>query len=211
MRADDHVDAAFLQALDDPFLFAGRAEATQDFDIERILRKSLAECAIVLFGEHCRRHEHRDLHSIVDRFEGSTNGDLGLAVADVAAEQSIHRTGSFQIVLDFGNGRELVGRFLIGKARFELLLPVGIRRDWRAGLAFAHRLHVNHIRREIANRFFHLANAFAPRGATELREFWIALAAAHVFLHEIDFGNRHVEHDTIAKFEEQVLFFGCVV
>ena len=53
-------------------------------------------------------------------------GDLGLAVADVAADQAVHRLALGHVVLDDFDRRELVGRFLIGKGRFEFGYPVRV-------------------------------------------------------------------------------------
>ena len=38
-------------------------------------------------------HQHGDLLAGVDRLERGADGDLGLAVADVAADQAVHRLG----------------------------------------------------------------------------------------------------------------------
>ena len=63
------------------------------FDDERILGEALAEGAVVLLGEHGRRHQHGDLPAVVDGLEGGADGQLGLAVADVAADEAVHRPG----------------------------------------------------------------------------------------------------------------------
>ena len=51
----------------------------------------LAEAVKVLLGENRRRHEHGDLVAAIDRLERGPHGDFGLAEADVAAEQPVHR------------------------------------------------------------------------------------------------------------------------
>ena len=61
------------------------------FDDERILGQALREGAEVLLGQDGRRHQHGDLLAVVDRLERGPDGQLGLAVADVAADQAIHR------------------------------------------------------------------------------------------------------------------------
>ena len=55
------------------------------------------ERAVVLLGEHRRRHEDGHLLAVVDGLERGPDGDLGLAVADVAADQPVHRPGLLQV------------------------------------------------------------------------------------------------------------------
>ena len=45
----------------------------------------------MLLGEQRRRHEHRDLLAVGERDERRAQRDLGLAEADVAADEAVHR------------------------------------------------------------------------------------------------------------------------
>ena len=53
--------------------------------------KRSAKCLVVLLGEQRGRHEHRDLLAAGDGDERGAQRDLGLAEADVAADQAVHR------------------------------------------------------------------------------------------------------------------------
>ena len=53
-------------------------------------RKAPLEGLEVLEGEHGGGREHRDLLAVAQRFERGAHGDLGLAVAHVAAQQPVH-------------------------------------------------------------------------------------------------------------------------
>ena len=64
-----------------------------------------AEGAVVLLGEDRRRHEDGDLLAVVDRLERGADGQLGLAVADVAADEAVHRPGLLHVALDLGRWR----------------------------------------------------------------------------------------------------------
>ncbi len=86
----------------------------------------LREAAMVLLGEDGRRHEHGDLLAGVDRLERRAHRDLGFAVADVAANQPVHRPGLGHVALHGLDGRELVGRLLVGKRGLELGHPVRV-------------------------------------------------------------------------------------
>ena len=53
--------------------------------------EALLQRLLMLEGEHRRRREHGDLFAVHHRLERGAHGDLGLAVADVAAQQAVHR------------------------------------------------------------------------------------------------------------------------
>ena len=58
-------------------------------------------------------HEDRDLHAVLDRLERRPERDLGLAVADVADDQPVHRPARLHVGLDLGDRPELVDRLLV--------------------------------------------------------------------------------------------------
>ena len=81
--------------------------------------------------------EHRDLLAVVHRFVGGAHGDFGFAVANVAAEQAIHRLAAFHVALDVLHGGGLVVGRIVFKRIFELaheLAVVGVLKTLR-GLA----------------------------------------------------------------------------
>ena len=61
-------------------------------------------------------HEHGDLLAVGDRDEGGAQGDLGLAEADVAADQPVHRLARLHVLDHRVDGGQLVGRFLEAEA-----------------------------------------------------------------------------------------------
>ena len=78
----------------------------------------------VLEREDRRRREKRDLLAVDDRLEGGAHRDFGLAVADIAAEQAIHRRRRFEIARDVGDRRLLIRRELVLERVGKFLLPV---------------------------------------------------------------------------------------
>ena len=60
---------------------------------------------LVLEREHRRRREERDLLAVHHRLERGAHRDFGLAVADVAAEQAVHRRRRLHVALDVGDRR----------------------------------------------------------------------------------------------------------
>ena len=67
--------------------------------------KRWRERRVVLGGEHGRRHEDGDLLAVLGRLERRAQGDLGLAVADVADDEPVHRPGQLHVGLDLGRRR----------------------------------------------------------------------------------------------------------
>ena len=168
VRADDDVDTALGQSFQDAPLLGGSAEAADALDHERVLRQALAECAKMLLGEHGGRHQHRHLLAVVDGLEGGADGQLGFAVAHVAADEAVHWPGALHVALDLGHRRELVRRFLVCKGGVELGLPFAVRGIGDAGLGFAQGLEVDHVAGEVDDGRLDPVFAPLPAGAAEL-------------------------------------------
>ena len=73
------------------FCWVGGAEPRQGGDGERKGGHPVAERAQMLLGQDRGRHQHGHLVAGVDRLERGPHGHFGLAEADVAAEQPVHR------------------------------------------------------------------------------------------------------------------------
>ena len=97
-----------MSAGDDFLLLRGGFEAADGLDDERVVGHAFAEGVVVLLGEDGGGHEDGDLIAVLDGFEGGAHGDFGFAVADVAAEEAVHRPGRVHVLLDFARRRGLV-------------------------------------------------------------------------------------------------------
>ena len=113
----------FGEVADDVALLAVGAEPAEYLHADGIGLESLGEGGEVLLGEDGGWHEYGDLESVCDRLEGGAKGDLGLAVADIAADEPVHGPDAFHIALHVEDGLGLVGRLLVGEGVFELDLP----------------------------------------------------------------------------------------
>ena len=82
---------AVLHAVDHLLGLAGREEPGQHLDPHRVAGEALAERLEVLLGQQRGRHEHGHLLAVLHGLERGPDGDLGLAEADVAAHQAVHR------------------------------------------------------------------------------------------------------------------------
>ena len=136
MGADDDVDRALLE----PFLGRlglGRGDQPrQAADLDREALEALDEVRIMLAGEQGGRADQRDLIARHRRDERGAQRHLGLAEADVAAHQPVHRLAAPQIVEHLGDRPVLVVGLLIGEAVDERgIAAVGLgdlrRGGWR--------------------------------------------------------------------------------
>ena len=127
--------------LEDFFLFTLCPESAEHFDPHRVIEHSLPKNFEMLLSEHGRWREHRDLASIHHGFEGRADCDFGLAEADIAADQAVHRARTFHVNLGVDDRFHLVGRFAKRERMFEFQLPFCVRPERMAGNRFALRLN----------------------------------------------------------------------
>ena len=107
------------------FTFAssfGRDEARGLRDIDRMPAQALGESLGVLARQQRRRHHDGDLLAVHRGDEGGAQRDLGLAEADIAADEPIHRPAGVEIVEHGADGGELILGLLVGKAGAELVV-----------------------------------------------------------------------------------------
>ena len=91
VRADDHVELAGVQVVENLLLLALAAEAAEHVDADRKAGKPLAQGLLVLKREDRGGCQKRHLFAVHHRFERCAHRHFRLAVPDVAAEQAIHR------------------------------------------------------------------------------------------------------------------------
>ena len=104
-----------------------RAEAAHHVDADREAGEALLQRLLVLERQHRGRREEGDLLAVHHGLERGAHRDLGLAVADVAAEQPVHRRRRFHVALDVGDRRRLIDGQVVLERVLELLLPVRVR------------------------------------------------------------------------------------
>ena len=113
MCANDDVDLAVRQVLQQFSGLFGRARTREVVNAHGQVFQSVAEGLVVLVGQHRGGHEDGHLLRVAGRLEGCTHGHLGLAEADIAAHEAIHRARLLHVGLDVVGGLQLVGRVLI--------------------------------------------------------------------------------------------------
>ena len=98
----------------------------QQLDPERVVAQPLGEGAEVLLGEDRGRRQDQRLPAVAGGLERGPQRDLGLAVADVAADQPVHRALGLHVGLGLLDRLELVVGLAVGERALELELPLGV-------------------------------------------------------------------------------------
>ncbi len=106
----------------------------------------------MLRREQRGRSEDGDLLAVLDRLERSADRHLGLAEADIAAQQPIHWMGKFHVGLDRLDRRALVGRLDIGERLLHLGLPWRVLRERVADCVDALLVEHDEFLRDLAHR-----------------------------------------------------------
>ena len=103
--ANENVDLAGFNALDNRLLLLGRAETRNHFDVDGELGEPFFEGLKVLKAEDGSGREHGDLFAILHCLECRTHGDFSFAVAHIAAEETVHGPRGLHVELDGPDGR----------------------------------------------------------------------------------------------------------
>ena len=111
----------------------GAEEAGQHLDADRVAPEAVGEGVAVLLREEGGRHQDRDLLAGLDGLERGSDGHLGLAEADIAAQQAVHREAGLHVVLHVADGGQLVGGLDEREALLQLVLPGRVVAEGEAG------------------------------------------------------------------------------
>ncbi len=170
--------------LDDLLLLGLAAEAADGFDLHRETGEAIAQRLLVLEREDRRRREERDLLAVHHRLERGAHRDLGLAVADVAAQQAVHRGRRFHVALDVGDRVPLIHGQFPFEGVFELLLPVRVRAERVTRDRLARGVELQQLLGHVAHRLLDAGLGLFPGRAAEPIEG--GPRRAGVALHEVE-------------------------
>ena len=126
MGTDDDVARAGRQPLERTGVGRAGLEPGDGLDSYRRSVESRGEGLEVLLCEDRRRREDGRLLAVQRRYVRRPHGDLGLAVARVAADQPVHRLARREVVLHGLDGGELVWSLLVGERGVEGVASVAI-------------------------------------------------------------------------------------
>ena len=202
MRPDDRIDLARGQIGQRLFLFGLAPEPADHLDADRKTREPFLERLLMLERQHGRRRQERDLLAVHHRLERRAHRHFRLAVADVAAQQAVHRRRRFHVALDVGDRGSLIGRQLVLERILELLLPVRVGAERVARHGPTRRVELEQLLGHVAHGLLDLGLRAFPRGAAQPIDG--RLARAGVFLDEVEALDRNEElvFARVAELEE---------
>ena len=134
----------------------------------------------MLLGEDRRRHQDHHLLAVLHGLERRAQRHLGLAVADVAADQAVHRPRGLHVGLDELDRVALVGRLGVGERVLELPLPVAVDREGVALAALALGVEVEQLAGQLLGGAAGAGLDRVPAGATQLGQRRVAATAPDV-------------------------------
>ncbi len=208
VRADDDVQRAVRQALHHLLLLLRGTESRQRLDADRVAVEAFAEGRLVLRTQNRGGHQHGHLFAVRHGLEGGTHGHLGLAEADVAAHQAVHRLAVLHVgehVLDRGL---LVGCLLVLEGALELLERAVARREREALRQFARGVDAEQLARHVAQRLLDVALGLLPGDAAQLVDPRRHALGADVALHQRQAVHRHEESIAAVVLDAQELVAG---
>ncbi|MNZ61357.1 hypothetical protein D3C78_794500 [compost metagenome] len=145
---------------------------------------------MLLCKDRCR-HKHGNLLAFNCRFKGGSNRNFCFTVSNIPAQETVHRTSLFHILLDFFDCPNLVPCLFIRKHIFKFLL---LRRILLKGVArrcLPLSIQLDQIIRDILYRRTDFIFHTSPFITAELVYFRLLILRAHIFLNKINLLNRH--------------------
>ena len=161
----------------------------------------------MLKREHGSRYEHCHLFIVRRGFHGGTNGDFGFPKSHIATHQSVHRALLFHVRLHLLGNLELVGRILVSKTRFELLLHETIGAKSKSLLLLTLSVETNEVARNVLNLFLRALLEFLPSARAQMAQARRFAFLALILRHLMQGMDRHKYHIIvfIHQFDEFLL------
>ena len=194
VRADNEIALAALEIGERLLSLRARAEAAEHLDIHRVAEEALQRRLVMLLGEDGGGREEGRLSAVEHTLHRRAQGDLGLAVAHVAAEQAVHGSGAFHVGLYLADAAELVVGLLKAEALLKLVLPDAVGREGVALLSRARGIELYQPLRKLLCGGLRAGLYPRPVRAAHLgKAHTRALARADIFGNEIELRCRDIE------------------
>ena len=113
-------------------------------------------------------HQDGDLGAILHGLKGSTNGNLGLAIAHIADDHAVHRHRGFHVLFHRVDGQHLVFGFNEGEIILHLRLPGVIGRELVARCSLALGIEIHQFAGDLAHGGARLLFGVLPVRAAHL-------------------------------------------
>ena len=180
-----NVHAALLKAFKYSCLLLGSLKAGQQLHPYREAVKAGGYGAVMLLGKYSGGHQYSHLLAVHDRLECGTESHLGLAVAHVAAEQTVHHLVAFHVRLYLFYAGKLIRRFVVWEAVLQLFLPGCIRGKLKALALLPLAVQAHKVKGKALYAFLCSGYRLLPLAAAQLGQALSFLLAADVFLYSV--------------------------
>ncbi len=201
------IDLTGGQFKEDLGLLARRAKPREHLHLHGEGGQSLREGLVMLLCQHGGRHQDRHLLAIHHCLECSAQRHFGLAIAHIAAQQTIHGAVRLHVVFDITQRPQLVFGFHIRERVFQFFLPGCIGFE---GIALGHvaaRVQVEHFLRHFQHGFFNASLLFLPFLSTQPVERRDGALGAHIARQPVGLMHRHEQLTAAFVFHREKLAY----
>src|SRR5262245_32677221 len=182
---DNDIDLAGLEIGYDFLLFFRIDESAQHDDRDWKCRKPLFERFEMLIAKNGGWRQYRNLFPVPYRLESRAHRYFGLAIANIAADQPVHRHWRLYIPFNVDYGRKLVRCLLVLKCFFKFFLPF---RVWGKRITvghFAFRVKFQKLLGHVADRALSARLSSDPSRPAELVQLRLRALGRRIFLNQV--------------------------
>ena len=156
-------------------------------------------------------HQDGALLAPHDALEGGAQGHLGFAHAYVAAQKAVHGVRALHILFYLGRAGKLVVRLVVLKARFEIALPVAVRREGIASGLLAAGIKLDKLFGHLLRGPAHARFGFSPCVAAQLRQFYaLSVARGGVAADNVQLRHGHIQAVALVVLYFQVILYNAL-
>ena len=132
--------------------------------------QTLFESLIVLESQNGSRHQHRNLLAVARSLEGCTDGNLCLAEAHIATNQTVHRSAALHILLYLLSSLILVWRIFIQEGSLQRMLQIIVGTEGESLLPSALGIEFDEVARNVLDSLLSFVLEFIPGTCTQCRQ-----------------------------------------
>ena len=126
MGSYKYIYLASLQIFDNQSGILGRTGTREVIYTYRKTFQSTFKGLVMLISQHGGRHQYSHLLTVASRLKSCSYGNLRLSEANIATNQTIHRSATLHIFLHFSSSFSLIGCIFIKKRCLQFMLQITV-------------------------------------------------------------------------------------